>query len=336
MRQAPYPPLVRLAIRYLLFAITLQLGGCALGSHLQKEEAQRIAGSTYVVTGASSGIGRGMALKLGSLGANVVVVARRTALLEEVAATIHATGGQALVVTADVSNPEAMSKLAQAAVSRFGRIDVWINNAGVGAIGRFEDIPMQDHARIIDVNLKGVIYGSHVAMRQFRQQGYGTLVNIGSLESEIPLAYQASYAASKAGVLSLGRALNEEIRLAGMKEKMAVATVLPWAIDTPFFQHAANYSGHEPRMIAKDDPQKVIDAVIWISLYPREELPVGWKARGGYIAHRIAPDLSEAIAASLYHRVQMVNVPPAPPNSGNLYQPIYGTGTVEGMMNESE
>jgi short-subunit dehydrogenase len=254
------------------------------------------------------------------------------ALLEDVASTIRTIGGQALVVTADVSSPEAMNKLAEAAVSRFGRLDVWINNAGVGAIGRFEDIPMQDHARIIDVNLKGVIYGSHVAMRQFRQQGYGTLVNIGSLESEIPLAYQASYAASKAGVLSLGRALNEEIRLTGMEESMAVATVLPWAIDTPFFQHAANYSGHEPRMIAKDDPQKVIDAVIWMSLYPREELPVGWKAIGGYIAHRIAPDISETIAGSLCHQVQMVNEPPARPSSGNLYQPMYGMGMVEGKM----
>jgi short-subunit dehydrogenase len=196
---------------------------------------------------------------------------------------------------------------------------------------------MQDHARIIDVNLKGVIYGSHVAMRQFRRQGYGTLVNIGSLESEIPLAYQASYAASKAGVLSLGRAINEGIRLSGMGARMAVATVLPWAIDTPFFQHVANYSGHEPRMIAKEDPQKVIDAVIWVSLYPREELSVGWKAIGGYIAPRIAPDISaETIAGSLYHQVQMVNEPPAPPTSGNLYQPVYGTGTVEGTMREPE
>lgn len=320
----------RLLKPLLVSIMALQIGACALGSHLQREEVQRIAGSTYVVTGASSGIGRGTALKLGALGANVVLAARRTDMLEEIARNIESTGGRALVVTTDVSEPLEMEKLAQATVSHFGKIDVWINNAGVGVIGRFEEIPLQDHARVIDVNLKGVIYGSHVALRQFRIQGQGTLVNVGSLQSEIPLAYQASYSASKAGVLSLGRALNEEIRLAGLSESVSVATVLPWATDTPFFNHAANYSGGTPRMIAMDDPQKVVDAIVWVSLYPYEELPVGWKASGAYAAHKIAPDISESIAASISHKVQMKDAPPAPPTSGNLHQPVYGSGLIEG------
>jgi hypothetical protein len=99
VRHILYPPLMRLAIRYLLVAVAVQLGGCAWGSHLQKEEVQRIAESPYVVTSATSGIGRGTALKLDSLGANVVVAARRTALLEEVANQIRTAGGHALAVT---------------------------------------------------------------------------------------------------------------------------------------------------------------------------------------------------------------------------------------------
>lgn len=318
----------------LLALLALQLGACALGAHLKTDEMQRIAGSTYVVTGASSGIGRGTALRLGALGANVVLAARRTDMLDEVAGEIRRAGGKALVVTTDVSRPEEMEKLAQATVSHFGKIDVWINNAGVGAIGPFEDIPLQDHARVIDVNLKGVIYGSHVALRQFRSQGRGTLINIGSIESEVPLAYHASYAASKAGVLALGRALNEEIRLAGLGESVAVATVLPWAIDTPFFNHAANYSGGTLRTIAPDDPKKVVNAIVWVSLYPYEEVAVGWKASGAYAAHRIAPDISETVAGSLSHKVQMQDAPPAAPTSGNLHQPVYGSGLVEGGIRE--
>lgn len=100
---------------------------------------------------------------------------------------------------------------------------------------------MADHARLVDVNLNGVIYGSHAALRRFKTQGFGTLVNIGSVETEVPLAYQASYAASKAAVLSLSRALNEELRLSGINT-IKVATILPWATDTPFFEHAANYT----------------------------------------------------------------------------------------------
>lgn len=223
---------------FLLCAV-LQLAGCATGFQLRPDDQQSIAGKTFVVTGASSGFGRGMAVKLASLHANVVLAARRTKVLQQVAAEARAAGGTPLVVTTDVSKPEDIQRLSDNAIGRFGRIDAWINNDGVGAIGRFEEIPVEDHSRMIDVNLKGVIYGSHAAMGRFRSQGFGTLVNIGSVESEIPLAYQASYAASKAGVLSLGRTLNEEIRLSGARS-IAVVTVMPWAADTPFFEHTAN------------------------------------------------------------------------------------------------
>ena len=145
-----------------LFPLLL-LGGCA--TTLGPDESAAVAGKTYVVTGASSGFGRGVALKLGTLRANVVLAARRTAVLEEVAAQVRSAGGNALVVTTDVANPADVERLGAEAVARFGRIDVWINNAGVGAIGPFDQIPLADHARVIDVNLKGVIYGSHVALR---------------------------------------------------------------------------------------------------------------------------------------------------------------------------
>jgi short-subunit dehydrogenase len=324
-----------LAVFRLLFLLCLlvQLLGCATTGRLGVAEQQAVAGKTYVITGASSGFGRGVAEKLGALGANIVLAARRTDLLEEVAAVAKAAGGTPLVVTTDVASAQDVERLARATVERYGRIDVWINNAGVGAIGRFDEVPVEDHARIIDVNLKGVIYGSHAAIRQFRAQRFGTLVNIGSVQSQVPLAYQATYAASKAGVLSLGRALNEELRLSGHPQIM-VATVMPWAADTPFFEHAANYSGGRPRMIALDDPYKVVDAIIRVSLHPREELPVGWKAWGAYLAHRLFPDLSERIAADIEHHWQIETAPPAPATSGNLHQPVQAGRGVEGGNRE--
>ncbi|OON64738.1 hypothetical protein B0920_11845 [Massilia sp. KIM] len=286
-----------------------------------------MGGKTYVVTGASSGLGRGVAERLGSLRANVVLAARRTDALEEVAAQVRAKGGAALVIGTDVARPEEVQRLAQAAVQRFGRIDVWINNAGVGAIGRFEEIPLEDHARIVDVNLKGVIYGSHVALRQFRQQNGGVLVNIGSVESEVPLAYHASYASTKAAVLGLGRALNEELRLAGLRDRIQVATVLPWATDTPFFTHAANYTGRRSRMPFMDDPAKVVEVIVRASVHPREEVPAGWKARGAYWSHRVAPDLTERISANIAHTQQFEKAPPMAPTSGAVHKPMQGAAT---------
>ena len=320
------PAAPRLLYAFILLPLLL-LGGCA--TTLSQDEAQAVAGKTYVITGASSGFGRGVALKLAAMRANVVLAARRTAVLDEVAAQARAAGGNALVVTTDVASPEDVQRLAAATVERFGRIDVWINNAGVGAIGEFEKIPLADHARIVDVNLKGVIYGSHVALRQFRQQGHGVLVNIGSVESEIPLAYHATYASTKAAVLSLGRALREELRLSG-QQHIAVATVLPWAADTPFFEHAANYTGRAPRMAWMDDPDKVADIIVRATVYPREEVPAGWKARGAYWSHRVAPDITERLSANIAHTEQFEKAGPAPDGSNAVHQPTPGGTGVDG------
>ncbi|MES2902047.1 MAG: SDR family NAD(P)-dependent oxidoreductase [Pseudomonadota bacterium] len=312
-----------------LLAVLLLLGGCALSGSLSSAQRQSVAGKTYVVTGASSGFGRGVAVAPGGMGANVVLAARRTELLNGVAAEVTRAGGVPLVVTTDVSKAEQVEHLAREAIARFGRIDVWINNAGVGAIGRFEQIPLADHTRIIEVNVNGVIYGSHAALRHFRLQGAGTLVNIGSIESEVPTAYQATYAASKAAVLSLGRTLNEELRLAGA-HRIRVATVMPWAADTPFFTNAANYSGHTPRPGPMDDPADVVAAIVRATIDPQEEHVVGWKAKGAYLSHRILPDLSEYTTATLYHKLQMQKAPPTSPTSGSLHQPRLDASGIEG------
>lgn len=308
------------------------LAGCAAPG-LHKTDLGRLAQRTYVVTGASSGIGRGIAERLGAAHANVVLAARRADVLGEVAARVEAAGGQALVVPTDVSDAGAVEALGRAAVQRFGRVDVWINDAGVGAIGRFADIPLADHARVVDVNLKGVIYGSHVALNLFRQQGQGTLVNLGSVEGKVPTAYHASYSATKHAIVALGAALYQELRLDGSRD-IHVATVLPWAVDTPYFTHSANYSGHTARMILFDDAQRVADAVVWLSLHPRKQLAVGWKAKSAVTGYQLAPGLAEHFAAGVMHRVQMEAPPPAPPTSGNLHQPMAAGTTIDGGIAE--
>jgi NADP-dependent 3-hydroxy acid dehydrogenase YdfG len=103
-------------------------------------------GKTIVITGASSGFGRGSAEKLAAEGANVVLAARRTNLIEGLADQIAARGGRALAVTTDVSDAKDIALLRDQAVERFGKVDVWINNVGVGALGFFWDIPIEDHA----------------------------------------------------------------------------------------------------------------------------------------------------------------------------------------------
>lgn len=296
-----------------------------------KSGQKKINGKTYVIVGASSGFGRGMAEELGKHGANVVIAARRTDLLNEVANNIREAGGKALVVGMDISKPEEVERLTAAAVREYGNVDVWVNMVGVGAIGRFWEIPLEDQARIIDVNFKGLLYGTYAAVQQFKKQGNGVIINMGSIDSETPLAYQTTYSGTKAAVRSMGLALAQELRLNGYK-KIKVVTVEPWAVDTPWWRHAANYSGGTPRMAAMDNPDKVVNALLRVSLRPRKELPVGWKAKGSWHFHHMFPRLTERLSANVAHRYQIETAPPAPATPGSIYQPMEdGRGVEDGV-----
>jgi short-subunit dehydrogenase len=294
---------------------------------------QSFTGKTIVIAGASSGFGRGAALKLAQLGGNVVLAARRGQLLDDLAAEIVANGGYAIAVETDVSDAAAVARLATAAVDRFGRIDVWVNNVGIGALGHFWDIPVEDHARVVDVNLKGLIYGAHAALRQFRAQGDGFLINVGSVDSEVPLAYQASYAASKAAVLSLSRTLNEELRLVGDHKTIKVGTVMPWAVDTPWWTHAANYTGHAPRMAAMDDPSIVVDAIVAACSDPKEEQPVGPKARASDWSHHLFPNLTERLSAKLAN-AEVAKASALAPTTGAIYEPMDDGPAISGGIRD--
>jgi short-subunit dehydrogenase len=310
--------------------LLLLLAGCAIPAQFGASDRDRVAGRTYVVTGASSGIGRGVALRLASYGANVVLAARRTAVLDEVAQQVRAAGGQSLVVTTDTSDPDQMARLQQAALQRFGRIDVWINDAAVAAIGRFDAVPLPDHGRVVDVNLKGYIDGSYLALQQFRRQGFGTLVNVASVEGKVGVPYHASYSATKFAIVGLDRALSQELRLQGLSDRIHVVSVLPWGLDTPFWDHTANYSGGTPRFYTMDGPEEAVNAVVYASIHPQKELAVGWKAKGAVLGAQIWPGLADHAAGALVNRSQVETAPPAPATDGTLFAPApAGTG-VEG------
>jgi short-subunit dehydrogenase len=317
----------------LLGFVALGLAGCSGIVRPGSNDAEAISGRTYVLVGASSGFGQGVALELARYHADLVLAARRGDLLEQVAAQTRQAGSQTLVVPMDISRPDDVQRLADAAIRRFGKVDAWINFAGIGAIGRFWDIPVADQARLLDINLKGLMYASHAALQQFRAQGYGTLVNLGSVDSEVPLAYQAVYSASKAGVRGMDEAIVQELRLAGLR-RIHIVTVEPWATDTPWWTHAANYSGGNPRMPAIDDPSKVIDAIVWVSLHPMSELPVGWKAQGSWFSHHVAPHFTEHLSADIADRCQIATAPPAPATDGSLFTPAPSGRTVEGGLRE--
>jgi len=285
---------------------------------LTSGQQKKIQDKIIVVTGATSGLGKGIALQAAAYGARVVIVSRSQHACDEVAREIRESGGSALPVAADVSVSAEMQQLMKRALQEYGHIDVWINNAGVASIGAFWETPLEDHMRVLDVNLKGLLHGCYLAIKQFREQGYGTLINIGSVESEIPTAYQVAYSASKAGVRAIGLTLRQELRLAGLNN-IHVITISPWALDTPLWGHTATYTGHQPRMIMMDPPAKAINTVMHAVIGKRREMPVGLKAHLSYGAHRVFPALTEKLGSNVARKFQAGITPPAPDTTGNLY-----------------
>lgn len=277
-----------------------------------------LRGAVVVITGASSGIGRASALKLAERGANVVLAARGERALAEVAALCRERGVEAIAVPTDVSDERQVEALARAAEVRFGRVDVWVNNAAVSLFAPFEEAPLADYRRVIETNLFGTVYGARAALKRFREQGTGVLINMSSAVGKGGTPYVSAYVASKFGIIGLSESLRQEL----LDTDIDVVTVLPASIDTPLFQHAANYTR---RAIKPLDPiysvEKVAEAVAEAARRPRREVYVGAAGRASAGLHKISPALFERMSARVVGANHFQDRASAL-TSGNLYAPM--------------
>jgi len=296
---------------------------------------QDLSGKVVVITGASSGFGKGAALRFAQAGASVVLAARRDQALEEARRECEAAGAKALAVHTDVSKQEEVAHLAQAALAEFGRIDVWVNNAGSGALGRFEEVPLADHVHVIETDLLGTLYGSYAALRQFKQQGAGTLINIASVIGKVPAPYFSSYAAAKHGVVGLSGSIRQELE-ENKVEGIHICIVEPTSFDTPFFEHTANYTGRQAVPIPPVyDPQEVVDAIVSLATRPKDEVQVGTAGTAAALFHQLMPGLTEKMMGKQTHTAQMEKAEPAPDTQGDLMEPSpnsTGTGVSGGRL----
>lgn len=179
-----------------------------------------IEGKVVAISGAGSGIGKAIAINLSKLGARVVLGGRRKELLEAVAKEINQTGGEAIAVMMDVRHQADAGQLIAAAVTKYGRLDVLVNNAGVAQLSRIDELDIAGWEDMIDINLKGVLYCMAAAIPVFRQQQSGHIVNIISTSGIKIVPTQGVYAATKNAVRTLTEAFRQEsdgtIRITGI------------------------------------------------------------------------------------------------------------------------
>jgi len=169
-----------------------------------------IEGKVVLITGASSGIGEATARLLARRGAKVVLGARRTDRLEKLAAGIRAAGGQAEFQKLDVTDREQVEGIVRFAVSKFGRLDAVVNNAGLMPLSPMEALKVEEWDRMIDVNIRGVLYGIAAGLPVFKKQGFGQFVNLSSIGGHAVFPTAAVYCATKFAVRAISEGLRQE------------------------------------------------------------------------------------------------------------------------------
>ncbi|WP_244472320.1 SDR family oxidoreductase [Methylobacterium sp. Leaf108] len=250
-----------------------------------------------VITGASSGIGLVTARLAAARGARVVLVARNAETLDILRNEILDAGGQAIAVPADVGVREEVEVVAECAIEAYGRIDTWVNNAGLTIYGRLWQVSDADHERLLRTNLWGTVLGSLIAVEHLRRAG-GALINVGSLGSDLAFPLQGMYGASKHAVKGFTDSLRMELLEDGAP--ISVTLIKPASIDTPLPQHARNYMDREPKLPPPVyPPEEVAEAILHAAVHPRRDVFVGGAAKALASFKTFAPGAYDALSPAV-------------------------------------
>jgi short-subunit dehydrogenase len=273
-----------------------------------------VSEQVIVITGASSGIGLATAELAAEQGAKLVLAARSGETLDEVAARLSQNGAEAMAVDADVGNRSDVEQIALAAIERFGRIDTWVNNAGVAIYGRLDEVSEEDSRRLFDTNFWGVVHGSLVALKHLRANG-GAIINLGSEVSDAVMPLQGMYTASKHAVKGFTDALRVEVEQID-QAPVAITLIQPTAVDTPYPEHARNYMPNEPKLpIEPIDPGEVAEAILKAAVTHSRDVKVGAMSKINTTVAKVLPRVGDKMTAKMADK-QKRDEPPRDPQGG--------------------
>ncbi|GLB52747.1 oxidoreductase [Neptunitalea chrysea] len=228
---------------------------------------QNIKGKVVAITGASSGMGKAIAIELAKNGAKVVLGARRTEQLQELVEEIKSKGGEATFVQTDVKHKTGLVRLVNTTVEHSGKLDVIVNNAGVSQLSRIDELDIDGWEEMIDINLKGVLYGMAAAIPIFKQQQSGHIVNIISTSGIKIVPMQGVYAGTKNAIRTIAEAFRQE-----SNGKIRITGISPGFVKTDFANNIKNeevktaiQKGMEQIAI---DPIAIANAVIYAISQP--------------------------------------------------------------------
>ncbi|SEL98968.1 SDR family oxidoreductase [Parapedobacter koreensis] len=231
---------------------------------------QNLEGKVVVITGASAGIGKAIAIKLAESGVKVVLGARNTEQLEKVAKEIKTNGGEALFIKTDVNNKADLMQLVNVAVEQYGKLDIMVNNAGIARISRIDELDIEGWDEMIDSNIKGVLYGMAAAIPVFKKQQSGHIVNIISTSGIKIVPTQGVYAGTKNAVRTITEAFRQEsdgsIRITGISPGYIKTDFAVKSVKTDEMKTAASKAVEQMAI----NPEAIANAVIYAISQPKD------------------------------------------------------------------
>ena len=281
--------------------------------------AKKLDEQVVVITGASSGIGRETAAYLAEKGAKVVVSARRDEALDDLVEEIKGKGGEATSVPADVSDFSEVMALAEAAVQTYGRIDTWVNNAGILLVSEFDNADLDEARRIFDVNFWGEYHGIKAVLPIMKEQGEGTIINVTSVTARRPLPLMSVYSASKAALNGLSEAVRSELKGTGIE----LCMVMPATIDTPLYEHARSKEGQAPKPAPPIySPHTVATAIAQCAEHPKRVTYAGPAGQFFFLANLLMPDATDKLLGMVRRPAILTPKEEPPAGQDNLYKPM--------------
>ncbi|WP_347218486.1 SDR family oxidoreductase [Chryseobacterium sp.] len=284
-------------------------------------------GETVVITGASSGIGKATAEAFAKQGADLVLAARNEEALKETAELCRNQGVSVLAVPTDVSIAEEVAHLVNEALQFSGKIDYWVNNAGVLAFGKFEEIPVDVTDQIIKTNLLGYMHSAHAVLPVFKRQKKGVLLNNISIGGWMPAPYGTAYTASKYGIRGMTETLQGEV---SDFPDIHICALYPGFQKSSGIEHAANYSGIKLSTPPPSfDPRKLAASIVRTAKNPTEASYPDWSAVAFKTIYEMFPGIVRYVSSAAM-RMVMKKANKDERTGGNVLEPSTGNMGIDG------
>jgi NAD(P)-dependent dehydrogenase (short-subunit alcohol dehydrogenase family) len=286
-----------------------------------------------VITGASAGVGRATARAFAKRQAKVGLIARGRDGLEAAKREIEAAGGEALVLPLDVSDHDAVENAAAAVESRFGPIDIWINNAMLSVFSPIMEMQPDEYRRVTDVTYLATVWGTLAALRRMKPRDRGAIVQVGSALAYRGIPLQSAYCAAKHAMQGFHDSLRSE--LIHDHSNVRVVMVQMPALNTPQFRWVKSRLPRKAQPVGPIfQPEVAAEAIVWAAYSNRREINVGWPTTKAVIGNNIAPGYADWYLARHGYEAQMVDEPEDPNRPNNLWESVPGDHGAHGVFDD--